>query len=183
MITPELLRTLLRYEPDTGKLFWLKRDVSFFEDGEKTASHSCNCFNGQFAGKEAFTCVGGRGYKTGAIFGRPYLSHRVIYALYHGYWPGEIDHKNHNRSDNRIENLREVTHIENHKNRSLNSTNTSGFNGVSFNKRNKKWMARIRHEGESRYLGLFTDIASAIAARKAANIKYGYHENHGKAAA
>jgi len=112
---------------------------------------------------------------------KSFMLHRICYALYHGRdpYPMEVDHINHDRGDNRVCNLRLVSHQENGKNQPKKRNNTSGACGVIFDKRRKKWQARIMIDGSQKFLGRFTTKADAIAARKAAEIKYGYHENHG----
>ena len=107
--------------------------------------------------------------------------HRVCYAIYHGRdpYPMHCDHINHKRDDNRICNLRLVTPQENLKNQSPNSSNTSGAMGVYFHKPRKKYCAYIKVNGKKKHLGLFTNKSDAIAARKAAEIEYGFHKNHG----
>lgn len=181
-VTPELLRTLLRYEPETGKLFWLKRDVSLFKEGKHTASRICNVWNAKYSGKEALAYIGNDRYKRGKIFDRSYLAHRVIWAMETGSWPeDQLDHKDHIRTNNPLCNLREATHKENSQNQSLRNTNTSGINGVFFNKNLSKWSASICLDGKNLHLGLFDNIADASSARDVANIKYGFHKNHGKA--
>ena len=174
--SPELLRQLLRYEPDTGKLYWRERTPDVFEDGR------CKSFNSQFANKEAFTFTGRDGYKHGNVLNqRPYLAHRVIWAITYGEWPlNHIDHINGIRDDNRIENLRDVSRSENQKNQKRPAHNTSGAVGVSWANREKKWHAYINIDRRRESLGYFTDLAEAIAARKEAEAKYSFHPNHGR---
>src|SRR5690606_15220653 len=72
-----------------------------------------------------------KGYALVWVNGRLLLAHRIIYAIVHGKTPeGEIDHINRNRIDNRIENLRDVSHSDNMHNYPMPETNTSGFVGV-----------------------------------------------------
>ncbi len=115
-IPPSVLRLLLDYDPETGWLTWRHRD---YEDlAHLTSRASCSKFNSQFAGKRALSCTAGsHGYLTGAIFGRQYLAHRVIWAIETDGWPDCIDHINGNRRDNRIANLRSVSKAENAKNK------------------------------------------------------------------
>jgi hypothetical protein len=93
--SPDLLRKLLRYEPETGKLFWRERDREFFK-----SDRDYKVWNIRFAGKEAFT-ASDCGYKTGKVFGKTYRAHRIIWALQTGAWPrDEIDHIDQDKSNN-----------------------------------------------------------------------------------
>jgi len=78
------------------------------------------------------------------------------------------DHINGDKLDNRQSNLRFATIEENAQNRKTPINNTSGFTGVSFYKRNKKWGVCIRHKRSSYFLGLFEDILEAALVRDAA---------------
>lgn len=178
-ITPELLRKLLRYEPETGKLFWRARTPDLFNECSQGRERRCAIWNTKFAGKEALSAYERRGSLHGRIFNKAYKAHRVAWALYNGEWPAqEIDHINHVPDDNRIVNLRCVTGKENCRNLPKRAYNNSGVTGVGWHKSAQKWRARIRAEKEI-HLGLFANIEDAIAARKAAEVKYGYHPNHG----
>lgn len=168
-ISVDYLRTRLRYEPETGKLFWL--------DNEDMP----NNWRARFSGKEALNSTGDRGYKRGDILYRPFLAHRVAWALFYGEWPSDqIDHINGVRDDNRIANLRDVPHGENCKNKGRSSKNTSGVTGVHWDSQQEKWMARIRVNYKYNYLGRFDCIGQAIKARREAEALYGFHPNHGK---
>lgn len=177
---PDLLRQVLRYEPETGKLYWKERSVDMFTDGKQTAEHNCASWNNRFANKEAFTAFDSYGYKHGKIFGRKHKAHRVIWAIVHDEWPDNIDHINGICDDNRIENLRSVSHAENLRNQKRPSTNTSGVVGVHWANREKKWNAYISIDRCRKSLGYFTYFDEAVAARKKAEIKHGFHHNHGR---
>ena len=178
---PKFLRNILRYDPDTGKLFWLERTTDMFVDGMRSAEHACKAWNSRHAGKEAFTSIGSHGYRVGGINGNNFRAHRVIWAIAYGQWPEqEIDHINGIKHDNRLENLRSVSHAENHKNQKRHSNNTSGVVGVYLIKRSGKWRAEICVGGKSKSLGNFTDMADAIAARQKAEQELGFHKNHGR---
>lgn len=177
--TPERVRQLLRYDPVTGKLFWRPRPLSAFTDGGHTAAHTCAKWNARWADKEAFTARN-RGYFVGAVDGVNLPAHRVAWAIYRGSWPSQfIDHINGNPSDNRIENLRDVSHSDNHRNSSRRSDNTSGVTGVYWATSKQKWAAYIRAD-KTLALGRFDTFAEAVAARKAAEKVLGYHANHGR---
>jgi len=186
----KLLLELLSYNPKTGKLFWNARKTHHFEQSRKTSGATneslCRSWNTQFAGKEAFTAHknGKRGgYKVGAINARNYRAHRIIWMMVHGVDPkqNEIDHKNHVRDDNRIDNLRMVAQHGQARNMALHKSNKSGFAGVSWDKQKMKWRAVIEVNGKQLFLGRFDDKDDAIRARKAANVEHGFHENHGAA--
>ena len=91
-----------------------------------------------------------------------------------------MDHINGNRRDNRIENLRVVTVAENNKNLKTFKTNKSGRMGVHFDKSCRRWRAYIRYNGKRRHIGLYGSFEEASKARAKAEIKYGYHPNHGR---
>ncbi len=161
--TPIVLRQLLRYEPDTGHLYWLD-----------------NARNG-YAGKEAGT-ISSHGYRKVFVNYRQYSAHRIAWAIHYGEWPvGHIDHINHDRSDNRISNLRVVTNAENRKNLTRRADNKTGVCGVFWEARTKRWRAQINHDGKRFRLGTFTDKSAAEEARREAERRFGFHHNHGAA--
>lgn len=174
-LTFEIANDLLRYEADTGRMFWRERDKEWFPD-----ERAWKVWNTRYAGAEAFTTPDGDGYLKGRLLGERYRAHRVIWLLHTGSWPSDqIDHINGNKSDNRIENLRDVSGQENLRNQRRRSTNTSGYAGVSWHKRDNRWSAQIWHDGRKRHLGLFKSRDEAVATRKQAEKRYGYHPNHG----
>ena len=175
--SPEVLRQLLRYEPDTGKLFWLERPPSAFVGSAKaTAEMQARRWNTRNSGKEAFTFVNAQGYMRGGIFGVLHLAHRVIWAIEHGSWPpNQIDHINGDGLDNRLANLRAATSSENCMNRKPPSTNTSGVKGVSWHRAHGVWHARIKVSGKNKHIGYFADLHLAAEAYAAAS-----NEIHGQ---
>lgn len=167
---------LLKADFETGKLFWLPRPLSMFR-----TERGCDSWNFRCACGEALTTSGPHGHRSGGMFSRTYHAHRVIWLLAHKEWPkGQIDHINGDASDNRLVNLRDVTASENLRNQRRAWNNTSGVLGVSWNRPCGKWRAQIMSGGRNIHLGQFDDIDDAITARKAAEKKYGYHENHGR---
>jgi len=178
---PTLLRQLLRYEPETGKLFWKPRPVWMFSDGHRDKAGNCNNWNSHYAGKPAFTSMMRNGYRIGAVCNRSMLAHRVIWAMVSGQWPADqVDHINGDRQDNRLENLRAVSRADNNKNSKRPCTNTSGAIGVCKSPTRGKWLAQIKVGGQVFHLGTFERKSDAISARKKAERKYGFHKNHGR---
>lgn len=175
ILPPEELHQIFSLDADEGKLYWLPRPMSMFKTERIFKS-----WNTKFAGKEALISDNGVGYKYGTIFNKRYYAHRVIFAMVNGKWPNaQTDHINHDRSDNRPDNLRSVTRQENQRNQSIRVTNTSGTLGVSWKKRDKRWCAAISVNGKHHNLGNFKCITAAAVARKQAEVLYGYHVNHG----
>ena len=121
------------------------------------------------------------GYFSVDINKKKYRVHRLAWLYVYGEMPKEqIDHINHDKTDNRICNLREVSNTENRRNMSLDKRNKNGITGIDFYKKTKLWRACIRANGKHKHLGYFKNKVDAILARKKAEIKYGFHENHGK---
>lgn len=169
-------RQLLRYEPETGRLFWLERPREMFP-----AIHHWKTWNTRYAGTEAFPSTDAAGYRQGRIFDVQYRAHRVVWLIQTGNWPdGQIDHINGIRDDNRLSNLRVVSNIENGRNQSRYSTNTSGVTGVYWHRARQKWAAGIKINGRIKYLGLFNLIEDAAATRASSNLAHGFSERHGK---
>lgn len=109
--------------------------------------------------------------------------HRQILSLKSGDRI-EVDHINGNKLDNRKSNLRCCTRAENERNKTLSKRNTSGFKGVSWNKRDKHWRAKIKINGKNQHLGCFKTAEEGYAAYcKAALELHGEFANLGERAA
>lgn len=133
---------------------------------------------GAYKGDEVGT-IGNHGYLHFNFGGTTYLLHRIIWLYMTGTLPEQVDHENHNRLDNAWINLREVTNTVNSKNCSVAKNSSTKVNGVSFMKTKGKYRAYIMVNRKQISLGLYEDINDAIAARRDADIKYGFHVNHG----
>ena len=177
-----VLLQLLRYEPETGKLFWLPRGPEWFSDGKQASSQNAAIFNGKYSGTEAITAFDAHGYRVGNILCRQHRAHRAIWAMSYGEWPNFIDHINGVRSDNRLENLRSVSKSENSQNMCRRSDNITGVTGVCWHAAAQKWVSSICAGGVSKHLGLFSEFSDAVDARKKAEEIMGFHKNHGRAA-
>lgn len=173
-----VLEQLLRYEPETGKLYWKERPAGMFQPGIRNPA---KIWNTRFAGQEAFTAMVD-GYKRGLIFGTNYLAHRTIWKMMTGADPVEVDHKDGDRANNRWANLRDVSKSKNQRNASRRKDNTSGVTGVSWREDCLKWTAEISTDNRRVRLGTFDCLGAAVKARKLANAKFGYSPRHGATA-
>ena len=162
MLTLGRLKEVLSYDNLTGLFTW-------------KISPCGNTKKGTIAG-----CDNGKGYIRIRIDRGRFRAHRLAWMYINGHEPdGQIDHINGDRSDNRIENLRVVNQLENSKNRRINSNNTSGFTGVTFDKRSGKWAAQIELKGKGYTIGRFLNKSDAVKARLDKEVEFGFHENHG----
>jgi hypothetical protein len=165
-LTQERLQYLLSYNPETGEFTWL---VS-----------RGRCRSGETAGYPARN-RGDKVYIIIGIDGKLYLAHRLAWLYTFGAWPeNQIDHLDQDSTNNRLINLRDVSHAENGKNQKMSNRNSTGVTGVHFHNKAQKWEARIRVNFKRIYLGLFELKDDAIVARKNAEVKYGFHPNHGR---
>ena len=183
-LTAEIARELLTYNPDTGKLLWKERPVKYFKNQNPNYAKR---WNNRWVGKEAFTSIN-RNKKSnhrrlqGRVLSKRYYAHRITWLIYYGEWPkNEIDHINQDPTDNRIENLRDVTHAENNKNRTLQNNSTTGYIGVSYcaSRLTTKYRADISINNVNKYLGFYDTAEEAAAVRSVASIYYNFHPNHG----
>lgn len=148
-ITYDDLRKLFKYRD--GKLIRLADTPNRYKRGSAVKGKASN------------------GYTVTSIQGKQYLVHRLIWLLHYGYLPEHfIDHIDRDISNNRIENLREVTRVCNAQNSGNSISNTSGVKGVCWASLVAKWQVSI-HVGAKRKLVIRTpDFAEAVAYRLAA---------------
>lgn len=148
------------YNPVTGLFMWKSRDITGFHNEQ-----SFKAWHTKFAHKPAFTNINPKGYNQAKIWGNRYLAHRVAWVMHYGKQPKFwLDHINGNRSDNRIENLREVNATENGLNRPENKNNRTGLKGVTLDSVTNRYSARIRLGDNKYYLGMFATAELAHAA-------------------
>lgn len=152
--TPEELHALFRHNP---KHRFLIRRVNQGRRGRA----------GDIAGG-----VSPKGYFQVSVFGRTYGAHNVIWCMVTGEWPNsEMDHRDGNKLNNRWDNLRLANSSQNQCNRRKSKSNTSGFKGVYWNKRHRKWRAKIGVFGKQKYLGFFKTPEAAFEAYKSAALE------------
>lgn len=172
--TPEQLRQLLNYDPETGNLTWRERPLSMFKAPTRARqSRACKMWNGNFAGKPA-GATDGNGYLQIKLFDRSTPAHRIAWAITYGEWPEIIDHINGDPSDNRIANLRSGSREMNQRNQRRHKSNTSGRTGVSWNAKRRLWTAQIKMNDISFNLGAFDKFEDAVAERERVERKFGF---------
>lgn len=110
---------------------------------------------------------------------RPYLVSRLIWKMAYGWDPLYIDHIDHNPGNNRLTNLREVSHQGNQRNRSLNTDNTSGHSGVVWHQAKKAWRSQIRVNGLRVYGVCSVDKNRAVESVLQLREAHNFHLNHG----
>lgn len=139
-ITAERLRETMTYNPETGEFIWLIRKGRNREFVAGTPSIDR--------------------YVTIMVDGVAYFAHRLAWLYMTGEWPrGYVDHINGTKDDNRFANLRDATGSQNQANRGPGKNNKSGHKGISFNKRQRKWVAEIQ-------IGSFVNLEDAVEAHR-----------------
>lgn len=162
-LTQERLKQLLHYCPESGTLTRKTTTSSRSQAGQRTGN----------IGQQ-------RGYRLLSVDNKQYQAHRLIYLLQTGTWPKTIDHINGDKADNRWSNLRSVTQQQNVHNQKIRTNNSSGYKGVSFDKRAKKFEACIKLNYKKIFLGYFEDPKLAHEAYcKAAQEHFGEFANFG----
>lgn len=162
--TSELL-SIWTYDPVTGIFRWAIRGK-----GRKFGQRA-----GTFDGR----------YYVLEYLGKKLLAHRVAWAMTYGQWPEiDIDHKNGDTNDNRIENLRLATKVQNLVNKPATKRSLTGRKGVTRDKRDGRFYPYIDFEGRRKALGGFESLDAATQARASAEIlHYGEHSYYASAPA
>ena len=153
----------LRYDPKTGKFFWVKLSGKKMTPGKEAGWNS-------------------NGYIIVTVRDRRVPAHRLAWLFAYGKDPGHsnIDHINLDRSDNRICNLRLATQQQNMCNLRKRLGTTSTYKGVSWYKRHCKWQAQIRVDGQNIYLGCYdNELDAHLAYCAAATRLHGEFANFG----
>lgn len=136
-LNQRLVRKLFRYE--NGNLFWQVRTNSRIDFENPVGTPHTN------------------GYLKTKIFKQDFYIHRLVYLFHKGLMPDFVDHVNRKRDDNRIENLRECSHSNNHGNR-------EHLGGIKFNEKHGNWKARITKNKVHFWIGTFATKAEAVEA-------------------
>lgn len=149
-----LLHELFEYKD--GHLYWRKRPNAMVEAGAKAGY------------EDSF------GYTFVAYKRKKYGLHRLIFWRHHGFLPEEVDHIDGNPRNNRIENLRAATHIENMRNAKLRKDNTSGVKGVCWDAKAKKWEVKLQIDRKTKHFGKYysLDVAKFVCE----TMRHKYHK-------
>lgn len=127
------LKRLFSYDPETGNLYCKEQYRTGLKEGDKVGNLDS-------------------GYLKFSFYGKYYGCHRVAWFLYYGHWPNVIDHINGNPSDNRIVNLRNVTHAQNMQNK---SRHRSGRLLGTTKTDSNRWQSKIRVNRKDIHIGTF----------------------------
>lgn len=164
------LKSVLRYDPETGLFTWLVRTSNRIKVGDVAGS------------------IDAYGYRQIKVFGRIYKTHRLAFLYMTGSFPADqIDHINRIPDDNRWINLRAVSNAENQRNHGIQKNNTSGFMGVCRDKSCNSWRVTATHEGrqiyrnfaDSKFGGFNLSLMAAAFYAVRMYSEIGYHPNHG----
>lgn len=180
-IEQDLVRQLLHYDPETGLFTWKKRTVSKVTPNKR----GVNVFNSLYAGEEAgninYTPKSKTPYIHIQLLQKTYKAHRLAFIYMEGEAPEEVDHLDHDGTNNRWSNLRASDNRDNSKNLPKQKSNKTGAIGVNWHKAAGKWQARaVDKNGVRVDLGRFDNFDDAVKAREEHEIKFGYYENRGE---
>lgn len=163
----EYANDLIVYDPQDGSFKWRKTTCSRAIAGKK-------------AGYTRTNSGSGKSYHVIGLNNNKYFGGNVAWLLYYKKWPsGIVDHLDGNGLNNRINNLQEKTIAENRKNVRLCCKNKTGISGVHFSVKSNIYRAQIGNNRKKINLINSKDFFEACCARKSAENKYGFHENHG----
>jgi hypothetical protein len=159
ILTQEYLQSIFTYKD--GNFYW-----------RHSPAHNIKA--GSIAGH-----IQTNGYIAIKINRKVYKAHRLIFLMFHGWMPAQVDHKDTNPSNNRIENLRSVTLSENSYNAKKRADNKSGVKGVYWHKEGKKWSVQVTVNKERKFFGLFDNLELAdLVAQEARNMYHGPYARH-----
>lgn len=158
MITKEVLDQ--RFEYNDGELYWKESPAQGVKAGQKAGTRAKH---GDIVG----------------VIGKRFYKQKLIFTMFHGYYPDTITFKDGNRFNCCIENLKEVTRAKALTKSRIRKDNTSGYKGVSWSNLRKKWVGVIVRDRKRKHLGYFEDkeIANKVYQTEAANYNQYEGEN------
>lgn len=158
-MTQELVRELFDYQPG-GYLTWKVKSTN----GKMKPNDVAGNLNKSTS------------YYHVKVDRKVYQLHRLIFLWHHGYFPEqEVDHRDRNKGNNNIWNLRAISTQCNARNRKLSKNNKTGVTGVAYLKNANRYRAAIKVDGKFIYLGVYKEFDDAVKARYDAEVKYGFH--------
>lgn len=147
MLTQGILKEHLNYDEETGNFTRKKICSNYIKVGQVAGS------------------INDSGYIIICLLGKRYRAHHLAWLYMYGKFPEKhIDHKDLNKTNNKISNLREASKRDNALNTTKRIDNKSGYKGVSWNKNHSKWVAKTKLNGKYITLGLFHDLLEAAKA-------------------
>lgn len=136
-------------------------------------------------GKSAVIAMGSKRYERVSVDGKIQALHRMIYLWNHGNLPATLDHIDGNRSNNKIENLREATQQQNCLNSKHRATSTSPYKNVYLQPQPKNsewkrnWVVSLMVDRKRKYIGSFEDLELAdLVAQEARDKFHGQYARH-----
>lgn len=176
LLSPELLRQLVDYDPSSGVMVWKARSPEHFVGGSYPAERRCKSWNSRYAGTRADAVLQTKGYRTITVFGQHLLAHRSAFAIMTGAWPAaDVDHLNGDKSANQWANLRDATKSTNMRNSGV-RRGRSGVVGVRQN-RHGTWTATVC----GKHLGNYPTMEQAASVRQSKAAELGFTARHGRA--
>lgn len=169
-LTVERLYEVLDYDPETGEFIW------------KVRQKASRGWNPKYVGKLAGTVDKHDSlvYLRISIDSVDYKAHRLAWLYSYGAWPqNQIDHRDGDGLNNRLENLRDVADALNMVNKVVYRNSPSGVSGVTWRSDRGKWLAGVHKGGKLHWIGLFTDLADAETAVIAKRAELGFSPTHG----
>lgn len=162
MLTQELLKTLLHYDPETGEFRWRATNTNRVRVGDIAGS------------------VNSKGYRVVMLLGLRFRASHLAWLYMTGSLPQrEMDHKNGTCLDDRFCNLREATRSENTKNKR--PIGSSGVRGVCWSKKEGKWYVRVSgvtYLSLGYFDNIFDAAACSISARNKLHGEFSYENRH-----
>lgn len=164
-----------------GDIFWKKRPLDHFKNEKEykrwNTRHSFNKAGCSYSPNKS-----SENYLRVVVNSKWLLVHRVVWEMHFGKIDNgmQIDHINGDGTDNRLENLRVVSEKINKMNRPKYKNNKSGISGVSWDKKSKKWRARLSINGSRPTVYLGNCLLDAKKIMEEHQLSSGYHENHGR---